>query len=78
MIVAVVSPDQDRRRPIHHRGRDYHYGRPGHDHGCGVHDGRRWGSNHDWRRCDDHRQPDTNGYPNPCMDRERQDKGCYP
>jgi hypothetical protein len=40
MMVAVVSADRDRCRPIHHR-------RWGDDHGRACHDG--------WRRRDDHR-----------------------
>jgi len=70
IIGAVISPNHDWCSSIHHRRR-------GHDHGRWVDDGWRWGSDYDWRRGDDHRQPDTNGYPNPCMYRERQGKGCY-
>ena len=61
---AVISPNQDRGSAIHH-------GRRGHDHGCRVDDGWRWGNDHDRRRCDHDRNPDTNGYPHPSMGRER-------
>ena len=76
IIGAVISPNQDRGSAIHHRRRGYHHGRACHDRGRWVDDNWRWGRDHDWRRCDDHRNPDTNGYPHPCMCRERQGKGC--
>jgi len=69
IIRSVISPDHNRSSSIHYRRRGY-------DHRRWIHDGWRWGSDHDWRRCYDHRQPDTNGYPNPCLCRERQGKRC--
>jgi len=70
IVGAVISPNQNRGSAIHHGRRGYHYGR-------WVDDGWRWGSNHNRRRGDDHRQPDTYGYPSPGMCSERQGKGCY-
>jgi len=73
IAVAIVSPHHDGRRTIHHWRWGYHHGRRVcHDHGCRVDDSWWWESDYDGRRCDGHRQPDTNGYLRPCMGRERQ------
>jgi hypothetical protein len=70
IIGAVISPDYNRCSSIHHR-------RLGYDDGRWVDDDWWWGSDHDWSRGDDHRKPDTYGYPSPGMCRERQGKGYY-
>jgi hypothetical protein len=77
IIGTVISPKHDRGSAIHHGRRGYHHRRACHDHGCWVDDGWRWGSDHDRRRGDDYRKPDTNGYPSPGMCPERQGEGRY-
>jgi hypothetical protein len=61
--IGTLHPDWP--RPIHHRR--------GHDHRCRVHD--HWRRRDDYR-CGINRYPNTDGYSNPCVCRERQGKSC--
>ena len=71
VMVPVVSPYQDRRKPIHHR-------RLSHDYGCWLHDD--WLRDQDDRRgydCYRERKPNADGHMDtPRVCGERQDKDC--
>jgi hypothetical protein len=73
MPVPIGALHPDWSRAVHHRRRRYHHGRAWHDYGPRVHDD---GRRRDDHRCGGNRNPNTDGYPNPCMYQVRQGKSC--